>query len=63
MQIERKTVEGRAWQTQFEVQIDLGSGLARREQIILYNSARTCEVNKLLNGELAFHYTLTESFL
>lgn len=60
MQIERKTKEGRTWQTQFEVQVDLGAGLTRREQIILFNSARRCEVNKLLNGEMAFDYQLVE---
>jgi hypothetical protein len=60
VQIERKTKEGRTWQTQFEVQVDLGAGLTRREQIILFNSARRCEVNKLLNGEMAFDYQLVE---
>jgi hypothetical protein len=60
VQIERKTEEGRSWQTQFKVQVDLGAGLTRREQIILFNSARSCEVNKLLNGEMAFDYQLVE---
>ena len=60
MQIQRETEEGRSWRTRFEVQVDLGEGLTRREQIILFNSARRCEVNKLLNGEIAFDYQLTE---
>lgn len=60
MCIRRETAEGRAWQTRFDVQIDLGEGLTRRERIILYNSARRCEVNKLLNGEIAFDYQLIE---
>jgi hypothetical protein len=60
VQIERRTDEGRPWRTWFAVQIDLGGGLTRRERIILYNCARHCEVNKLLNGELAFEYTLIE---
>ncbi len=60
MQIQRKTEEGQSWQTQFEVQVDLGAGLTRREQIILFNSARRCEVNKLLNGEMTFDYQLVE---
>jgi hypothetical protein len=61
VQIQRHTDEGRPWRTQFAVQIDLGDGLTRRERIILYNSARHCEVNKLLAGDLSFHYTLTEA--
>ena len=32
---------------------------ARREQAILYNSARRCEVHKLLTGEIGFEYQLT----
>ena len=51
-------MEDRHWRTQFEVQIDLGEGLTQREQIILFNSARRCEVNKLLNGEMTFDYQL-----
>jgi hypothetical protein len=58
VQIRRTTQEGRPWQTHFEVHLDLGKGLTRREQIILFNSARRCEVNKLLNGEMAFDYQL-----
>ena len=60
VQIERKTAEGRPWQTQFEVQVDLGAGLTRRERTILFNSARRCEVYKLLTGEMAFDYQLVE---
>ena len=60
MQIQRSTQEGKPWQTRFEVQIDLGEGLTRREQVILFNSARRCEVNKLLNGEMRFDYRLTK---
>jgi hypothetical protein len=58
--IQRETEEGRPWQTRFDVQIDLGEGLARRERIILFNSARRCEVNKLLTGQMTFDYQLTE---
>jgi hypothetical protein len=60
VQIRRHTDSGRPWSTRFDVQIDLGEGLTRREQIILYNSARHCEVNKLLTGDLSFQYTLAE---
>ena len=60
VQIRRQTDAGHTWRTRFAVQIDLGEGLTRRERIILYNSARHCEVNKLLTGDLSFQYTLAE---
>ena len=58
VQIRRTTVESQPWRTQFGVQVDLGEGLTRREQIILFNAARRCEMNKLLNGEMTFDYQL-----
>ena len=38
--------------------IDLGRGLTKRERTILFNSARLCEVTKLLGGEKKFEYEL-----
>jgi hypothetical protein len=58
VQVQRATQEGQPWKTHFEVQVDLGEGLTRRERVILFNSARRCEVNKLLTGELTFAYQL-----
>ena len=54
------TVDERAplWQSRFAVQVDVGAGLSQRERIILFNSARHCEVHKLLSGELSFDYRL-----
>ena len=49
-----------AWQSRFVVKIDLGAGLSRRERIILFNSARRCEVHKLLSGEIGFDYRLSD---
>ena len=46
------------WQSHFDVQVDLGERLGKREQIILFNSARKCEVHKLLSGEINFDYHL-----
>ena len=59
MRIERKTTEGSPWQTSLVIWIDLGKGLTRREQVILFNAGRTCEVHKLLTGELRFDYALS----
>jgi len=40
--------------TQFVSRLDLGSGLTARERRILFNSAKQCEVHKMLRGEIAF---------
>ena len=50
---------GKEWRTSFNVRIDLGKGLSRRERTILFHSARLCEVTKLLKGEKNFAYELT----
>ena len=60
VQIRRETVSRSRWQTSFGVEIDLGTGLTHREQVILFNSARRCEVWKLLSGHLSFEYRWSE---
>jgi hypothetical protein len=61
VQIERQTIEDAPWQTAFAIDIDLGEGLSRRERVILFNSARHCEVHKLLDGEVGFDYRLVDT--
>jgi len=51
---------GRTWTTGFDIRIDLNDKLTRRERTILFNSARGCEVSKLLSGENTFTYKLAE---
>jgi hypothetical protein len=58
VEIHRQTGEGAVWQTTFAIELDLGTQLNRREQAILYNSARRCEVHKLLAGSMGFEYRL-----
>jgi len=48
--------EGSPWRTEFHSDIELGPHLTDREHKILFNSARLCEVNKILSGEFAFTY-------
>ena len=60
VQIRRRSVEGRSWQTSFEIDVDLGAGLGRRERVLLFNAARHCEVHKLLGGEMSFDYHLRD---
>lgn len=44
--------------TRFLSQIDVGQGLSERERRILFNSARRCEVHKLLSGVIEFEEEL-----
>lgn len=48
--------QGSSWETCFAVRLDLGQGLTPRERAIMLNSARYCEVHKLLTGRLRFDY-------
>jgi uncharacterized OsmC-like protein len=47
--------------TRFSSTIDLGQGLADREIKILFNSARRCEVHRLLRGQIEFEEKLAGS--
>ena len=59
VQVETHTEEaGHQQKTTFVTAIDLGSGLTDRERRILFNSARHCEVHKLLRGALEFRETM-----
>ena len=58
VKIDHRIQPGKKWLTSFNVRIDLGRGLTRRERTILLNSARFCEVTKLLAGEKTFEYEL-----
>jgi len=51
---------GKSWSTRFGIRIDLGNKLSPRERTILFNSARGCEVSKLLSGENRFNYELAD---
>lgn len=51
---------GRQTTTRFHSEIDLGEGLSPREQRILYNSAKQCEVHKMLRGDMVFDERLVE---
>jgi uncharacterized OsmC-like protein len=52
--------KGRQASTHFVSHLDLGEGLTKREQRILYNSARNCEVHKMLRGEVTFEDSLRD---
>ena len=44
--------------THFYSRIELDEGLTARERRILFNSARLCEVHKMLRGEITFEENL-----
>jgi len=46
--------------TIFSVEIELSGDLTKREKILLFNSARKCDVSKMLSGEMNFTYDLLE---
>ena len=47
--------EPQVGQTSFTVGIELSGNLTQRETILLYNSARNCDVHKLLSSQLSFN--------
>ena len=58
--VEGRTQLGAETITHFASELDLGEGLSPREQRILFNAARQCEVHKMLRGEVIFEEYLTE---
>lgn len=54
----RTKYNGRGAATHFSSQLDLGDDVTPRELRILYNSARQCEVHKMLRGEITFEECL-----
>jgi uncharacterized OsmC-like protein len=55
----RTDLSGLAAATHFASRLDLGEGLTPREQRILFNAARQCEVHKMLRGSVTFEEALT----
>jgi uncharacterized OsmC-like protein len=50
------TANGTSPSTRFKIRIDLGDGLNQRERAILFNSARNCEVGKILTGTIDIEF-------
>jgi hypothetical protein len=40
----------------FRVELSIGGSLTKRERLILENSARSCEIAKILSGHNTIHY-------
>jgi uncharacterized OsmC-like protein len=59
--IERKTTTNEPGLTLFEIEIVLDGEFNKREKIILFNSARNCDVSKILAGKINFQYQLMEN--
>jgi hypothetical protein len=52
--VEGHTELGTVTTTHFASDLDLGEGLTPREERILFNAARQCEVHKMLRGTVTF---------
>ena len=52
------TSNGTSPSTRFKIRIDVGEGLTQRERAILFNSARNCEVGKIIDGKVDIDYSL-----
>lgn len=56
----RTELADRSAATIFTSRVELDKGLTARERRILFNSARLCEVHKMLRGEITFEEELGE---
>ena len=56
----RTELAERSAATIFSSRVELDKGLTARERRILFNSARLCEVHKMLRGKITFEEKLTE---
>jgi uncharacterized OsmC-like protein len=60
VRVSRHVEEAKRIQTELEIKIGLGEGLSRREQVLLYNAARTCDIGKMLKGQFRFSYRIEQ---
>lgn len=54
--IDQEITDSRPVQTRYAIRIEMGNGLTSREKAILFNSARSCHVHKMLAGEVSFDF-------
>jgi len=58
VRVSRSTSQTEQDKTTFLIETELGGDLSKREKILLFNSARKCDVGKLLAGEVSLEYQL-----
>jgi hypothetical protein len=58
--ISRNTSDANKVETQFLIEISLKGELTKHDKIILFNSARKCEVGKLISGKINFQHQLKD---
>jgi len=46
------------WEAGFSIDVDLDAHLTQREEAILFNTAKSCEVLKMLSGSMVFGFHL-----
>ena len=54
--MECKTADKTSQSTFTSINIGIGGKLDRRERVILFNSARSCEIAKMLSEPIDFNY-------
>jgi uncharacterized OsmC-like protein len=60
VRIFRDVSDSKEVDTRFLIEANLRGNLTKREKILLFNSARNCDVSKLLSGNIMFQYELKE---
>ena len=60
VRIQRESDNNNGGRTSFYIEIDLMGELDDREKVLLFNSARKCDVTKILAGDIGFQYKLLE---
>ena len=58
--ISRNSIKKDQAGSSFRVEVKIDSDLTKREKILLINSARKCDVSKLLSGKSEFEYHLED---
>ena len=56
VRVHRETINKDDVLTEFNVDVELGAGLTQREQILLFNAAKKCEVSEIVSGKFEFSY-------
>jgi len=58
VRVSREVQNTRENKSLYSVEIELPAYLDDREKILLFNSAKKCDVTKILKGEFQFQYQL-----
>jgi uncharacterized OsmC-like protein len=60
VEIDHAVIKTNPFASSYQITINVGSELTRREQTILLNSAKFCHVHKIISGESSFNYIIND---